>query len=535
MKAALGRAARASSPACGPAARRPALLDAVRVDYYGNPTPINQMASVSVPDAAHDRDPAVGGRAARRRSRRPSRSPTSGSRRSTTASSSASPCRRLTEERRKQLAKTVGKIAEDARVAIRNVRREANDKLKALAKDKKVSRGRGAARPRPDPEDDRPVHRQGRRAAEEEGAGDPRRSERAADGADRLALGPTLPMARGLGEPRARCAARCRAQPVPAPRRGHHGRQRPLGDAARAAARGRPPRGRQGGARDRAGRPTRSGSSYLTLYAFSTENWNRPERRSLDADDACWSASIDRELPELMERNVRLRVIGRAARRAAARCAAASTTSCTRRARNTGLTLLMAFNYGGRDELLDAFRALAARRCRRASSRPEDIDEAHVSRALYTDGMPDPDLLIRTSGEMRMSNFLLWQIAYTELWMTPTLWPDFGAARPLPRGRRLPAARPPLRRGVTWRRPRRPLAARRAREAGAAEAASAERGWCCCPVFLLIVVEAPGVAVQRARGARRRRSRLWELTRHVRAGGRGPCTACSALRGAASR
>ena len=94
---------------------------------------------------------------------------------------------------------------------------------------------------------------------------------------------------------------------------------------------------------------------------------------------------------------------------------------------NTGLTLLMAFNYGGRDELLDAFRTLA-RQVRAGALAPEDIDEAHISGALYTDGVPDPDLLIRTSGEMRISNFLLWQIAYTELWITPILWPDFRAA-----------------------------------------------------------------------------------------------------------
>jgi undecaprenyl diphosphate synthase len=86
----------------------------------------------------------------------------------------------------------------------------------------------------------------------------------------------------------------------------------------------------------------------------------------------------------------------------------------------------MAFNYGGRDELLDAFRTLA-RRVRAGELSPEDIDEAQVSAALYTEGVPDPDLLIRTSGEMRISNFLLWQIAYTELVMTPVLWPDFGA------------------------------------------------------------------------------------------------------------
>jgi undecaprenyl diphosphate synthase len=134
--------------------------------------------------------------------------------------------------------------------------------------------------------------------------------------------------------------------------------------------------------------------------------------------------SIYRELPDLMGNNVRLRVIGRPTgvplpvRRGLEHVVAET-------AKNTGLNLLVAFNYGGRDELLDAFRALA-RRVQAGELAPDTISEAHVSGALYTDGVPDPDLLIRTSGEMRVSNFLLWQIAYTELWVTPTLWPDFG-------------------------------------------------------------------------------------------------------------
>jgi undecaprenyl diphosphate synthase len=166
------------------------------------------------------------------------------------------------------------------------------------------------------------------------------------------------------------------------------------------------------------------GLRFLTLYAFSTENWSRPEDE-VTTLMRLLEESIYRELPELMERNVRLRVIGRPTgvplplRR--------GIDHVVRETRaNTGLTLLMAFNYGGRDELLDAFRALAER-VRVGELTPADISEAHVSQALYTDGVPDPDLLIRTSGEMRISNFLLWQIAYTELWMTPTLWPDFGA------------------------------------------------------------------------------------------------------------
>jgi undecaprenyl diphosphate synthase len=165
------------------------------------------------------------------------------------------------------------------------------------------------------------------------------------------------------------------------------------------------------------------GLRYLTLYAFSTENWSRPQ------DEVAMlmrllEESIYRELPELMERNVRLRVIGRGSGvPLPVRRGIDHVVQETRA--NTGLTLLMAFNYGGRDELLDAFRALA-RRVQAGELAPEDIDEAQVGGALYTDGVPDPDLLIRTSGEMRVSNFLLWQIAYTELWVTPVLWPDFG-------------------------------------------------------------------------------------------------------------
>jgi undecaprenyl diphosphate synthase len=165
------------------------------------------------------------------------------------------------------------------------------------------------------------------------------------------------------------------------------------------------------------------GLRYVTLYAFSTENWSRPEDE-VSTLMRLLEEAIYRELPELMERNVRLRVIGRPT----------GVPTVVQRgidhvvdqtSANTGLTLMMAFNYGGRDELLDAFRTLAGR-VQTGELAPEDISEAHVRRALYTDGVPDPDLLIRTSGEMRISNFLLWQIAYTELWVTPTLWPDFG-------------------------------------------------------------------------------------------------------------
>jgi undecaprenyl diphosphate synthase len=167
------------------------------------------------------------------------------------------------------------------------------------------------------------------------------------------------------------------------------------------------------------------GLLYLTLYAFSTENWSRPQAEVTMLMKLLEEA-IYRELPELMQRNVRLRVIGRPTgvpvpvRRGLDRVVSETQG-------NTGLNLIMAFNYGGRDELVDAFRALARRVCA-GELAPDAISESDVSHALYTADIPDPDLLIRTSGEMRISNFLLWQIAYTELWVTPTLWPDFGPA-----------------------------------------------------------------------------------------------------------
>jgi len=166
------------------------------------------------------------------------------------------------------------------------------------------------------------------------------------------------------------------------------------------------------------------GLQFLTLYAFSSENWQRPSDE-VSTLMSLLERSIDGELPELMENNVQFRVIGRSdgvpfpVQRRIEHVVEAT-------AGNTGLILLMAFNYGARDELVDACRRLA-QEVRSGTLLPEEIDEKRLAAALYTDGVPDPDLLIRASGEMRVSNFLLWQIAYTELLMTPKLWPDFGA------------------------------------------------------------------------------------------------------------
>ncbi|HPC82713.1 MAG TPA: isoprenyl transferase [Thermoanaerobaculaceae bacterium] len=163
----------------------------------------------------------------------------------------------------------------------------------------------------------------------------------------------------------------------------------------------------------------------LTLYAFSTENWKRPswEVRTLMG---LLREYLQRELDILVDHGIRLRPIGRLdALEPDIREGLARAVEATRA--GTGLTLQVALNYSGRAELEDAFRA-AARQAAEGRLAPERIDERWIAGQLATAGVPDPDLLIRTSGELRISNFLLWQVAYTELFFTPVLWPDFRAA-----------------------------------------------------------------------------------------------------------
>jgi undecaprenyl diphosphate synthase len=158
------------------------------------------------------------------------------------------------------------------------------------------------------------------------------------------------------------------------------------------------------------------GVKWLTLYAFSAENWVRPGAE-VQALMRLLQEYIARELPELQKHHVRLRAIGRLeALPEGAQKRLAEAIEAT--AHNKGLTLVLALNYGGRQEIVDACnRAIAA-------GHPK-IDEKMLSCCLYAPDCPEPDLLIRTSGEMRLSNFLLWQSAYTELYVTKTLWPDF--------------------------------------------------------------------------------------------------------------
>lgn len=169
----------------------------------------------------------------------------------------------------------------------------------------------------------------------------------------------------------------------------------------------------------------RIGIEYLTLYTFSLENWNRP-RAEVKGLMLFLEEVLRREELELDENNVRLAAIGRV-EMLPEKTRRTLDATIERLSRNTGLRLTLALSYSGRAELADAARRLAER-AQAGTLDPADIDEAHVAESLYDPTLPDPDLLIRTSGELRVSNFLLWQIAYSEIWVTDVLWPDFGAA-----------------------------------------------------------------------------------------------------------
>ena len=162
----------------------------------------------------------------------------------------------------------------------------------------------------------------------------------------------------------------------------------------------------------------RLGIPVLTLYAFSVENWKRPAAE-ISTLMMLLKRYLRLELNTLLENNIRFKVIGRLEELAQdiqqeLRDAEYKTV------RNTGMQFNIALNYGGRAEIIEATKQMLAARLD-----PDELDEARFSGFLYTAGQPDPDLLIRTSGEMRVSNFLLWQIAYAEIWVTDTLWPDF--------------------------------------------------------------------------------------------------------------
>lgn len=167
------------------------------------------------------------------------------------------------------------------------------------------------------------------------------------------------------------------------------------------------------------------GIESLTLYSFSMENWKRP-REEVDALMNLYAEYLTKMRPTLMEDNVRLIHLGRIAPLpSVVKSALLGTIEIT--AANTGMIFALALNYSGRAEIVDATREIA-RRYKAGEISLEDIDEQCISKHLYTADLPDPDLLIRTANEMRVSNFLLWQISYSEFYVTDTLWPDFEEA-----------------------------------------------------------------------------------------------------------
>ena len=163
----------------------------------------------------------------------------------------------------------------------------------------------------------------------------------------------------------------------------------------------------------------------LTLYAFSVENWRRP-KTEIDFLMQLLREYLKKEMPRLQKNEIRMRFLGRISELSPA-VQNDVREAMEKTAANKGMVLSVALNYGGRAEIVDAMNAILTERHGNGASSP--ITEQQLARHLYTGGLPDPDLLIRTSGEMRVSNFLLWQIAYAEIFVTETLWPDFTRAR----------------------------------------------------------------------------------------------------------
>ena len=317
----------------------------------------------------------------------------------------------LTEERRKELVKVVRRYAEEGRVAVRNIRRDVMQHLEELVKQRRGRRRRGAPRRGAAAEAHRRARRRDRRAAEAQGS----RDHGGVGALLRLLLRTVSTTARRAGGRRGRRAARPH-------RRDHHGRQRPLGDrraACRSPTATAPARAR---CRRTVEAAIDLGIDELAVYAFSTENWARPRRRGRGAD-----GDLRRDDRPRAPRPRASRACGCASSAAATASPADLQEQMGELERTTAhldtLDLWIAFDYGGRAELVEA-----ARRCVEDGLRPRRGRRGRARGApLRARDARDPTSLIRTSGEQRISNFLLWQTAYAELVFTDTLWPDFGA------------------------------------------------------------------------------------------------------------
>lgn len=164
------------------------------------------------------------------------------------------------------------------------------------------------------------------------------------------------------------------------------------------------------------------GIPYLTLFAFSSENWSRP-REEVEALMGLLKNYLDTELQEMLDNNIRFLAIGDLSRLPKEVLMTLQETM-KKTSRAAGMTLTLALSYGGRDDILQAIRRIMSH-CQDGNLVPTEVNENLFSKYLWTSNLPDPDLLVRTSGEMRISNFFLWQLAYTEIYVTSTLWPDF--------------------------------------------------------------------------------------------------------------
>ena len=167
---------------------------------------------------------------------------------------------------------------------------------------------------------------------------------------------------------------------------------------------------------------------WLTLYAFSVENWKRRPKTETNFLMTLLRSYLKQEVPMLNDFNVRLNFIGRT-HELPERVQSRMQWALEQTAKNTGTLLTLALNYGARTELVDCFQSLLRMANGNGGPGHFEVDEQLIARHLYTGNLPDPDLVIRTSGEMRLSNFLLWQLAYAEIYVTPTLWPDFGGCQ----------------------------------------------------------------------------------------------------------
>src|SRR5919205_135507 len=344
-----------------------ALLDRIVVDYYGQPTPLKNLATISASDprllTVQPFDPT-----SIKSVEKAIQESDLGLQPSNDGKLIRLPIPALTEERRKELVKVVRRYAEDGKVAVRNVRRDVMRHLEDLVRNGEVG-----------DDEERRAEQQVQKLTDEH-----------TKAIDELLKHKEAEIMDGSGR-----WARSRGLPVAA---GHRQGTRALRRTVEAA--------------------IDLGVESLAVYAFSTENWSRPPEE-VDALMEIFVETIERELPDLQKQGVRTRFIGRRDRATEELRAKMAELELETGVRER-LQLWIAFDYGGRGELVEATRRIVEE-----GLDPRDIDENAIGTRLYAPEMPEPDILIRTSGELRVSNFLLWQLAYTELVFVDTLWPDF--------------------------------------------------------------------------------------------------------------